>query len=203
MDFFTETREALDDALPSWWAHRDPDSELSILLAILAENGDELAVEVEGIYADMSLGTARVDALQREWALLYGAEREQLPPTVDALRAYLQARSLEDGSTTQMKVTLLTLLLIGENLTGTPIQFPLDGSGLMFPLDGSGIGPLDETQNPDEWLRIDNTTDPTFVTVYVLETLTFDREAFARAVERYRQASQLPSVIVETSDPYP
>lgn len=226
LTLFGESIEDLRDALPQWWATAEAGSELALQLGVLAELIDELSAEAEGIYADMSMATARADALREEWALLYGAASEQLPPTAEALRAYLQARAGEDGTIRSLERALLALLATEVNNTGTPLHFPSDGSGLHFPSDGSGIGPLyqysfagaNALRFPDDGSGLqfpehagalefptggrveihDHPSDNT-LEVDVRSFLAFDRAAFARAVERHRPADYLPPVIRETS----
>lgn len=231
LTFFTDALDLLTESLPHWWALDDTTSEVAILAGVVAELMDELAAELETVHADQSLATATQAGLQAEWALIYGAGQEQLPPTIDALRAYLQARAAEDGSTDRLRDTLLALLDTAANEYGplefpadgsglafppdgsglgpfgsvdpaatTPVQFPVSGAGLRFPIDGTGLGPL-ATDPDDERIKIVVDPDGEFFTVYVRETLTFDRAAFARAVGRYRPASMTSPVITEVPDP--
>ena len=90
--------------------------------------------------------------------------------------------------------------------------FPLNGEGLIFPTlplalpsdnmigatggvpPGAGPG-LTFSQN--EYLLI--TAGPYQLTIEVLNWLTFDRNAFRRAVERYNPADCLPAIIQEVS----
>lgn len=182
-------------SLPGFWAVEQ--GEAAIVLTALAEALDGLAEATEGIYADMSLATARQDALLAEWAVLYGASSEQLPPTVDQLRGYLQERAGEDGTVESLEAALLALLADpanGVNPGPTGLRFPIDGSGLEFPADATGI-----TFPSGGWLEVHDHPDDYTLTVLVLTSLTFDRAAFARAVERHRPAHYLPPTITEVS----
>ena len=95
------------------------------------------------------------------------------------------------------------------------LTFPSNGEGLFFPVlpsvlpsenmigdtgetpPGAGTG-LTFSQN--EYLLIaQNTPGPYQFTVEVLNWLTFDRNAFRRAIERYAPADALPPTIQEVS----
>lgn len=195
MDFFDTLRATLDDSLPSWWAHRDATSELSIMLQVFADMADELAAQVEAIYADQALSTATEQGLATEWASLYGAEQEQLSPTVNVLRSYLQARAREDGSVESLQATLLAILDNGFNVfkpTTGYVTFPADGSGLVFPSDGTGI------KFPATDLSIVEHPATRTWEVRVNHLLVFDRPAFQRAVDRFRLAHLTAATITET-----
>lgn len=199
LEHFTEAADDLRANLPARWAQEVPGSELSILCDVLGELLDELATAVESVHADQALSTAGAPALLTEWAYIYRADNEQLPPTVDALRAYLQARAAEDGTIDSLENTLLSLLVTADNpgFPGTVgLRFPADGSGLDFPADGSGL-----TFPSGGWLAIVDHPSDYFLEVRVLNTLIFDRAAFARAVARFTPAHYFPSTITETSSP--
>ncbi len=215
LDYFDDALEDLSAALPSWWAHQDPASELAKLLAALAPFSDAISAAIEGIFADQRLETARDEALRTEWAPLYGAGNEQLPTSTEMLRDYLQQRAAEDGSVQSLENALLALLRRPENDEDTsPVLdavFPADGSGLVlfqptierpylaFPADGRGV--LLDATFPNGIGRLEVTeqfSDHRFV-VTVRDFLVFDRPAFARAVDRHRMASQFPATITETS----
>lgn len=198
MDVFSPAIDELVDSLPAWTARDVPTSELRILLEVLAQLVDDLSGQMEGIYADQSLSTARDEALRSEWARVYGVENEQLPTVTAYLRAYMQARAADDGSAAALERILLTLLQDPANDaiadTGGFLTFPADGSGLHWNADGSGLhfsaeGKVDIDEQP---------TDSRFV-VNVKQSLVFDRAAFARAVDRGRPADTIPATIVEVA----
>lgn len=74
------------------------------------------------------------------------------------------------------------------------LAFPPDGSGLTFPTDGSGL-------TFGEFAYIDVQAQPGLhqLTVEVLTYLSFDRNVFARLVERANPADWLPPVIREVT----
>lgn len=220
MEFFSPTRETLDDSLPQWWKHRDPNSELYKLLQVLSEQVDDLGVLMESTYADTSLATAGDDALREEWALVYGVSNEQAPiVSTEQLRDYLQALAAFDGSRTSLENMLLALLRNPANdspgaTVSTDTTFPADGSGLTlfqnptagelgylaFPVDGSGLG-LDTTFPTSGRLEVIERFADQRVDVFVRSYLAFDRGAFARAVARARQSHLNASTITETAVP--
>lgn len=189
---FPPALELLVDALPTWWATDLPTSEISILLQAFGELADELAVAFEQIYLDQTLETASGSALQSQWAVIYGVSNEQLPPTVDALRGYLQARAADDGSTIALENTLLALLSNPANgtLSTGALTFAIDGSGLTLPADGSGLA---FPAAPDLTI-IEHLADH-LLEVDVKTTLIFDRGAFDRAVNRARPADALYEIV--------
>lgn len=215
LEYFTDARGQLDDALPQWWANEDPSSELYKLLQALADMSDELAAEFEQIYADQALATASDAALREQWAVLYGAGNEQLPTDTETLRAYLQARASEDGSVASLENTLLTLLRNPQNDVDVPglildATFRSDGTGLtlgsqfiperggylVFPPDGTGIV-LDVAFPVGGRIEIVELPTDNRVDVNVRSVLAFDRDVFARAVARFRLAHNVASVITE------
>lgn len=221
MEYFDSLRATLDDAFPQWWAHRDPASEAYKTLQALADLADELAVDVEQIHADMALSTAGDAALRSEWAVLYGAGNEQLPPDTEILRGYLQARAKDSGSREDLQDALIALTRNTDNDTGTVLAFADDGTGvtfpatggltlhevvpdrasLAFPIGGGGIPFAADGSGVPFPARgrvevIERPTDSR-VDVNVREILTFDRGQFARAVARARMAHHLPGVIAE------
>lgn len=224
LEFFDDAINQLADALPAWWAKDRPDSELAKILAAIAEQIDALSVEIEGIYADQSLVTARDPALRREWAPLYGAGAEQLPIDTETLRAYLRARAEEDNTIGSLEEALLTLLRNPANDDGVELVFPVGGGGLTFPADGSGL-PLFRATNERGYLRfppdgtglmfaadgsglgfptnsrleIHEAFSAYRLDVTVRYFLVFDRPAFARAVNRFRQPHMVPPTITETA----
>jgi hypothetical protein len=213
--YHTSLADLQTGALPHWWQKDNPASQLAIVLAAVAALADELAAEGEGIFADMSLATARDAALRSEWAPLYGAGAEQQPMNTEQLRQYLQARTAEDGSVASLENTLLALLRNDLNDGADPLTldatFPADGSGLtlsttpglapergylVFGVDGSGIT-LNTTFPERGRVEIVERFTDSRVDVNVRSWLAFDRPAFARAVERFRQAHLYPSIITE------
>ncbi len=145
MEFFEPTLPDLQDRLPSWWS-QDPVSELGLHLGVFAALTDELAARAEAVYRNTRLATASDEAVREEWAYVYGVQNEQLPSTVEQLRAFISARAAEDGSLPSLITTLLTLIATPINLVGTVLLFDAGGAGLTFPVSGTGIGPL--FQNP-------------------------------------------------------
>jgi hypothetical protein len=95
------------------------------------------------------------------------------------------------------------------------LTFPANGEGLYFPVlpfvlpSDNMIGATGETPPSagpglvlaqNEYLLIEqNTPGPYQLIVEVLNWLTFDRNAFRRAVERYQPADALPALIQEVS----
>lgn len=220
LEFFEDAIGQLVENLPAWWATAGP-GELRILLEALAELVDELSEQIEGIYADQALSTARDEALRSEWAPLYGVSREDLPLETENLRAYLQARAQEDGSVASLEGALLAILHNPSNDVGSELvfpaaggltfpadgsgltlferarealRFPADGTGLIFPEDGSGLIFTAATS----WLEISEATADDRLDVTVRDFLVFDRAAFARAVNRFRFAHMFAPTITET-----
>ena len=216
MDFFADTRPELDDALPHWWKHRDPSSELWKVLEALGQLADELAEDMEGVYGDLSLASARDDALREEWAVIWGLGSEQAPGmTTEALRATLQALAAYDGSAQSLESVLIAFTHGGLNdaapSTTLDATFPADGSGLplwqatpdrgylFFAADGSGLG-LDATfPTANGRVEVIERFTDSRIDVNVRNFLIFDRNVFARLVDRLRPAHLNPSVITETS----
>lgn len=194
--FFEPALDDLNASLPAWWAQGNPASELAIILGVVAGLVDELAVAVEQIHLDQGIATASEDALIYEWAVLLGAEGEQLPDNQDALRAYLIARAGEDGSLESLFSTLLALLEPTNRDSAVPerdgLHFPTDESGVHFPDDGTGL-----TFPAQGWLEITEAFAEYRIDVTVLSSLIFDRAVFARAVNRFRQAHMVAPTITE------
>ncbi|HWT94968.1 MAG TPA: hypothetical protein VN238_18370 [Solirubrobacteraceae bacterium] len=182
--------ELIASALPHWWAHEDPKSELHAFIVMCALFLDELATAAEQIHADQSMQTAGLDALRSEWAVLFGADQEQ-QLTADALRAYLNARAADDGTIASLEEALYA---IAEH---TPDQErPVPRSVLEFPDDGSGLQ-LPITSPAAAINVVDNVNDHR-IEVTVAQGVVFDAGVLERAVERHRPAHYLPGV-VETS----
>lgn len=223
LEYFTDALPRLLAALPDRWAHRTPTSELAILTGVVAGQLDAIAADIETVHADQALATATAEGLLEEWAVLYGAANEELPPTVEALRAYLQARAAEDGTIGSLEETLLALLRTAANDTGTELVFPGGGGGLTFPADGSGLPLFQATKEraylrfaadgsgltfpaggaglifPTDWrVQIIESFSDYRLIVKVRDFLVFSRPAFARAVERFRPAHHLPPTITES-----
>jgi hypothetical protein len=234
----------LQDHLPDWWA-KTGTANLAILLTALAVPLDELSGELEDLHSDMALINATLTGLRDEYAFAYGVENEQLPPTVDALRAYIQTWESANGSKLSVIQTLTALLKTPVNTTGFQLTFPAGGSGFTFPTDGSGLtlfqqtddtaflafaadgsgltfkppasplvgqiyvaDPADGTTPPGPpgpgltfpvsgWVDVIESFTTYTWTVTTKSYLNFDRAAFARAVERLRQAHLLPATITE------
>lgn len=241
----------LQDHLPRWWASRDPESALYSLLAPLGSQLDQLAWLFENPYLNSVLATANEEGLIRNFAFAYGLSEEQLPPTTERLRPYIQACAEMDGSLPGLIRILMAI--IGSNASvnttgGTILTFPGGGEGLTFPENGEGlqlfqfapgegpkaglvfpangeglhfpvlplvlpsdnvIGATGETPpgagpgltfSQNEYLLItQNSPGPYQITIEVLSWLTFDRNAFRRAIERYQPADCLPAIIQEVS----
>lgn len=225
MDFFDGALQDLKDTLPSWYAQAET-SELHRWLSAIADALDELAAEVESIYADQTLETAEEPALRNEWAILYGAGAEQVLQTPEGLRSYLRARAADDGTLNAAIEVLLGFLSNQPNAGGTLLTFPLDGSGLafapeagplwegvngqraylVFPADGSGLTfPADGSglAFPSEgWVEVFERASDEGLDVFVRDYLAFDRPAFQRAVKRLNSATGGPPTITETSEPH-
>lgn len=213
----------LVDALPSWWATQLPGSELAILLQVVGELMDDLAAAADTIAADMALTTATADGLQSEWALLWGLQNEQLPPTRDALQTYIKQRAGDDGSTNALLGILVGILSNPSNAAGTVLTFPASG-GLTFPADGSGlvlfetgVAPISHLVFPGDgsgltfpasggitfpsqgWVEVIQSLSDYTLTVQVKNWLSFDRAAFGRAVQRARPSHFQKPTIVEVA----
>lgn len=194
---YGSARDELDAALPRWWAQRRPGSILDQVLEVLTGLADDLGLSLDQIHSDQFMATASQDALRTEWGPLFGADSEDLDDNAGNLRAYLQELSSDDGSTDALIRALVRLLSTPTNLaTGDPsllgLEFPADGSGLEFPADGSGL-----LFPADGWIAVIEHFASYTMTVQVKGSLVFDRDAFARAVERHRQAHTLPATIEE------
>lgn len=196
---------------------------LYALLLAFATAVDQVSADLENLHADMALSNATLNGLVREYAYAYGIDNEQLPPTSTALRQYLQAWAGVDGSTVSIVRLLTTFLSTAINVSGTQLvfdaggagitlpsdgsplilyqqttqqsalNFPVDGSGFSFPSDGSGL----LVPVVSGWVVVVESAATYTWTVQVKSYLAFDRAAFARAVERLRQAHLLPATITE------
>lgn len=221
---YEDALDVLQDNLPDWWAKDGPGVLYAILVA-LAGQQDELSGQLETLFANQSRVTATLEALRCEYAYAFGIDYEQLPPTVDALQAYLTEWIGADGSTLSAIRILTSLLKTPANMTGTQLVFDAGGAGLTFPADGSGLVMFQQVQEigflsfpvdgsglgfpsdgsgvifPDVsgWVVITESPSSFTWTVTTKSYLTYDRAAFARAVERLRQAHLLPATIVESS----
>jgi hypothetical protein len=233
---YEDALPSLQDHLPDWWAKDakedgTAESVLYLLLAALADALDGLSADLEDLSADMALVNATLDGLRSEYAYANGIDYEQLSPTVDVLRAYLQAWIGATGSKQSIISVLTAFLKTTVNITGTQLTFDAGGAGFTFPADGSGLILFQSTQDtvslifpadgsglifpsPEGTLIgqvfvidpanggtppgatgpgltfpssgwVDITEDFTNYawTVYTKSYLTFDRAAFARAVE--------------------
>jgi hypothetical protein len=244
---FAPALEDLQDHLPTWWESRNPEAVLYQLLQAGGIGLDELAWLFEDPFLDSVLTTATEEGLLRNFAFAWGLANEQLPPTVEQLRAYIEARAKADGSLASLVRTLFALLNTTINTTGgTVLTFPAGGEGFTFPSNGSGLvlyqftpgagpsaglvfpsngeglhfpllslalpsdnmvgntGEVTPGAGPglifsqNEYILIEpNTPVPYQFVVNVLNWLTFDRKAFARAVERYQPAESLTAIILE------
>lgn len=220
-EFFDPGAGEIAAGFPAHW--QTDSGELGLIITALGAEYDLLAAVVEQIHADQALSTATADGLAAEWAVLYGAQSEQLPPTVGALRSHLQALAADDGSLGALREALLALLRIPANDEGTQLVFPADGSGLIFPADGSGLTMFEATEERPELVFpadgseiafpagndgtimfpqagrvefVERQSEPR-LEVKVREVLVFDRAAFARAVQRARMAHHLPPIVTE------
>jgi hypothetical protein len=130
----------LQNHLPLWWASRNAEAILYQLLAAGGALLDELAWLFENPYLNSVLDTATGEGLLRNFAFAWGLENEQLPPTVEQLRAYIKACAEADGSLESLIRTLTALLETPVNTTGGSVLiFPAGGEGLTFPENGSGL----------------------------------------------------------------
>jgi hypothetical protein len=74
------------------------------------------------------------------------------------------------------------------------LRFPATGAGLTFPEDGTGL-----TFSAGSRLEVAEAYADYRLDVTVRSYLAFDRPAFARAVNRYRQAHMVAPTITETN----
>jgi hypothetical protein len=124
---FEQALVDLQDHLPSWWESRNPEAVLYGLLTAVGAQLDNLAWLFEQPYLNSVLDTANEEGLLRNFAFAYGLELEQLPPTAERLRPYIQACSEMDGSLTGLLRILMAI--IGANATinttgGAVLTFP-------------------------------------------------------------------------------
>jgi hypothetical protein len=125
---------------PSWWATRTPGAAIHSLYAAAGSVLNNLAWLFENVYLNSVLNTANEEGLLRNFAFAWGVESEQLPPTVEQLRAYIRACAEADGSLPSLIATLTALLESPVNTTGGAIlTFPEGGEGLTFPSSGTGL----------------------------------------------------------------
>lgn len=196
-------RELLAEALPHWWRHDDDTSVLYHVLSFFAEELDKLAAIAEGIFADQSLETARFDpeaghtALRDEWALLFGAEQEELPLTsatepvkADDLRAYLQKRARENGTVRSLEEALYAFVPTIPRVAA--LTFPEGGSGIPFKTPEG----QDQTFPSPPILVVDD-VPARQISVIVADSVatTVDKPAFERAVNRHEPAHYRASTL--------
>jgi hypothetical protein len=132
-DSFDPSIERVQDALWGWAAQYDPSSELYMTLAVWCDVIDSIGDDLDGIWLSRCMETALQADLLAQYAYVYGLSQEQLPPTVDQLRAYIQAVSQENGTVISLVNELMALVGAG-SLTGGPVlTFPATGGGLIFP----------------------------------------------------------------------
>lgn len=217
---YEDALAAFQDHLPDWWAADVTTSLLYKILVAAATPTDGLSADLENLHADMTLATATADGLRSEYAYAYGVNNEQLPPTVDGLRLYIQTWAGINGSLLSAVGLLTSLLKTVGNESGTQLIFDAGGAGLTFPANGSGLPmfqqvpevasltfPVDNSgipidtvlPNASGWVLITESPSTYTWNVQTKSYLNFDRAAFARAVERLRQAHLLPAVITEVN----
>ncbi len=117
----------LQDHLPYWWESRNSEAALYSLLYIFGTQIDALAWLFEWPFLNSVLDTANEEGLLRNFAFAYGLEDEQLPPTAERLRPYIQACAEMDGSLAGLLRVLMAV--IGANAAvnttgGTVLRFP-------------------------------------------------------------------------------
>lgn len=138
---FEEALVDLQNALPAWWRSRDPQSTLYKLLWVFGQELDRLAWVWEDTYRDQTLETASREGLIANFAFAWGLVSEEDALGENGLRAYIQARSKENGSLSTLENVLLAIVLAEpQNTKGGPLQqFPAGGEGIEFPANGEGI----------------------------------------------------------------
>lgn len=124
----------LQDHLPTWWQTQNPASQIYAIISALATVLDQLSADYEQVYLDQDIETASYTGLVRNFALAWGLTNETLPTVTGQLAAYIQARSIENGSIASLINTLLGI--IGPQSGGTILTFPGGGGGLTFPASG-------------------------------------------------------------------
>lgn len=217
--------EDLQEHLPSWWRSQDSSSELYKVLDAFGLLLDTINTIWEQPYLDAVIDTASEQGLRRNFAFAWGLLNERLPTVAPQLAAYIKARAAEDGSIQSLINTLTALINNPANAGGPVLTFPAGGGGLTFPTDGSGLVLYEYTTQPTPALTFAaDGTGLTFpadgsglvlssyapvqflpnystytLTVKVLAFLSFDRQAFARAVARFVPPDWLPAVIQEVT----